>query len=194
MNEPQSEHEDQWGQIQHPDLNRVAFQRADQEVNPFPAEACKMLGPGEKGSVPENWDVKIETVSDFDLMQAGIGDRNNGFWGNSHEGNGQTHVVAFDVPDAPLTSIAALQHCQTGANGWDVSYAIGNSLPHPRVPLDQLYEQAGTATSYKTTYYDMSYLANQGLWDSYYFSGIQIPDGSSGMMQSVENVMTPFGL
>lgn len=150
------------------------------------------MGPGEKGSLPDNWDVRMETVSDFDLMQAGIGDRNNGFWGNSHEGDGQTHVVAFDVPDAPIANIAALQHCQTGPNGWDVSYAIGNSLPHPRVPLDELYQQVSSGTAYRTTFYDMSYLANQGLWDSYYFSGVHLSGNGSGPLQEAETIMRDF--
>ncbi|BDS08543.1 hypothetical protein NT6N_35830 [Oceaniferula spumae] len=147
------------------------------------------MGPGEKGSVPGNWDVTAATVSDFDLMQAGIGDRNNGFWGSSHEGNGETHVVAFEVPDAPLTNLAALQHCQTGSNGWDVSYAIGNSLPHPSVPQTALVEQISTDSAYKTTLYDMSYLTNQGLWDSYYFSGIQLGDDPSDSGDTAEAVM-----
>ena len=151
------------------------------------------MGPGEKGSVPDNWDVIFRPVSDFDLMQAGIGVRNNGFWGNSHEGNGQTQVVAFDVPDAPLTGIAGFQHLQTGPNGWDVSYAIGNSFPHPAVPQDELFSQVGsTNPSYRTTFYDMSYLANQGLWDGYFFSGIQLPGGDSGDLAAAEKVMKAF--
>lgn len=151
------------------------------------------MGPSGKGSVPGNWDVKLNSVSDFDLMQAGIGGRNNGFWGSSHEGDGETHVVAFEIPDAPITNLAGLQHCQTGANGWDVSYAIGNSLPHPKVPLGDLFAQEGSSNpEYRTTYYDMSYLANQGLWDRYFFSGVHLGENASDELQVMEKTMTDY--
>lgn len=149
------------------------------------------MGSSAKGSVPGNWNVNIEAVSDFDLMQAGVGPRNNGFWGSSHNGDGHTQVVAFELPDAPLTNIAGLQHCQTGSNGWDASYAIGNSLPHPMVSLDRVHnQQPSTSGNYTTTYYDMSYLANHGLWDQYYFSGALLNEQSGDMMGSLESMMS----
>lgn len=149
------------------------------------------MGPSAKGSVPGNWNVNVEAVSDFDLMQAGVGPRNNGFWGSSHNGDGHTQVIAFEIPDAPLTNISGLQHCQTGSNGWDASYAIGNSLPHPMVSLDRVYDQEpSTRGNFTTTYYDMSFLANQGLWDQYYFSGALLSTESGDILGSLESMMS----
>ncbi|MFC4991598.1 hypothetical protein [Rubritalea tangerina] len=153
------------------------------------------MGKGIQGDAPSNWEVNLALVSDFDLLQVGVGSRNNGFWGESHDGSGQTHVVAFEVPDAPLTNIAGLQHVQAGANAWDVSYAIGSSFPHPQVPKNRLIRQESTQSpeGYKATYYDMSYLANEGLWDRYFFTGMNFGgDEPTQPLEAAEGLMKQF--
>ena len=63
--------------------------------------------------------------------------------------------------------------------GYKPSYAIGNSLADPRIPLDALYanlsENIWTATEARLDagyHYDHSYLLNEALWDSYFLSTV----------------------
>jgi hypothetical protein len=63
--------------------------------------------------------------------------------------------------------------------GFKPSYAIGNSLADPRIPLDALYanlsDNVWTATEARLDagyHYDHSYLLNEALWDSYFLSTV----------------------
>ena len=63
--------------------------------------------------------------------------------------------------------------------GHKPSYAIGNSLADPRIPLDAPYtnlsENIWTATESRLDagyHYDHSYLLNEALWDSYFLSTV----------------------
>ncbi|MBU61533.1 MAG: hypothetical protein CMI26_03405 [Opitutae bacterium] len=63
--------------------------------------------------------------------------------------------------------------------GYKPSYAIGNSLADPRIPLDALYSNLSdniwTATETRLDagyHYDHSYLLNEALWDSYFLSTV----------------------
>jgi hypothetical protein len=63
--------------------------------------------------------------------------------------------------------------------GHKPSYAIGNSLADPRIPLNALYtnlsENIWTATESRLDagyHYDHSYLLNEALWDSYFLSTV----------------------
>jgi hypothetical protein len=63
--------------------------------------------------------------------------------------------------------------------GYKPSYAIGNSLADPRIPLDAPYtnlsENIWAATEARLDagyHYDHSYLLNEALWDSYFLSTV----------------------
>lgn len=157
----------------------------------------KASGPSSKGSVPANWDVTINSISDYDEVQLGFGggDRNNGFWGNSHEGDGQTHIVYFEIPDAPISSIAGLQHVQTGPATWDAPYAIGGSFAPKMLNQNEVVKSKTELTGFENVYYDSSYLLNDSLWDRYYFTGLTL-DGTGinagNSLKTAEKVMTQF--
>lgn len=149
-------------------------------------------------AVPSNWDFSITSISDYDEVQLGVGaggDRNNGFWGSSHEGDGQTHIVYFEVPDAPLASLASFQHLQTGAAAQDQPYAIGGSYVPKSLNPSEVLKQNATGGGHKNATYDMSYLSNDGLWDRYYFTGLTL-DGANidenNSLQAAEMVMKQF--
>lgn len=110
--------------------------------------------------------------------------------------------VLFDLPrsDLPLFSLAQLQHAsltadsETGNNAVEGSqehinhrfggvyqqpgYAVANSYSHPFLPRANVkytttLKGLGIAETIKqTTFFDISYLLNTALWDSYYFSSI----------------------
>ncbi len=104
-------------------------------------------------------------------------------WGHSHFAPRRT--VLFSPP-AELVSLAQLQHADlTGDDiyasvGHQPGNALGNSYATPFVPrtktvhprMDFTITGFNSATSRMTNYYDMSYLLNAALWDTYFFSTI----------------------
>ncbi|HEY1120839.1 MAG TPA: hypothetical protein VGE67_04530, partial [Haloferula sp.] len=105
-------------------------------------------------------------------------------WGRSPFDSRQTILFS---PPKELVSIAQLQHADLTADDYYVSVAhqpgnaVGNSYATPFVyrkssiqPNRPDFFITGTsnATTTNTTYYDISYLLNTALWDTYYFSSI----------------------
>jgi Tfp pilus assembly protein PilX len=107
-------------------------------------------------------------------------------WGRSSSGSKET--ILFSVP-SQLASIAQLQHADLTGDDFTASIAhqpgnaVGNSYATPFVKRGLTnqgrtdYELIGapnnTGTNKtQTNYYDISYLLNASLWDSYFFSTI----------------------
>ncbi len=108
------------------------------------------------------------------------------FGGGMDAANGTSFVTTHSVPREPLFSLAGFQY--SFANGFDIqkpkygyatlnsrepmlpqiAHAIGNSYASPMIP--------STSTESKLSggrpLADHSYLANQGLWDDWFLSGI----------------------
>ncbi len=109
-------------------------------------------------------------------------------WGRSAFDTRQT--VLFSPPKT-LVSLAQLQHADLTADDVYVSVghqpgnAVGNSYATPFVPRantvrtrsDFTITSTSAATSATTNYYDISYLLNAALWDTYFFS--TIPGGGN---------------
>ncbi|WOO43397.1 hypothetical protein [Rubellicoccus peritrichatus] len=106
----------------------------------------------------------------------------------------------FDLPTGPeyFQSIASLQHANlsipeppsdkflplwsfnAGDNEYNTSlaypaYPIGNSLAPLHLPLNALERHSWSGEPVDFTFYDMSYLLNDYLWDGYFFSGYNQP-------------------
>ncbi len=114
---------------------------------------------------------------------------NNGYWGpnNSGDGNvGLTHIPLFDIPRAPMTSLASFQHVPVSVMADEPSFVVGNSaasifvgysplslqkLRGNNVDLSGSNNRPGRS-DWTMTRVDWSYLLNQVLFDSYFFSGI----------------------
>lgn len=102
-------------------------------------------------------------------------------WGNRSTGVdpiGQ-RIVLFDVPSQPLVSLGQFMHMQplymfnTGpytSLGFG-SMFVGGSLPSPEVPLTQTAIDSGSSTEVRLAM-DHSFLANQALFDSFFFSTV----------------------
>lgn len=143
--------------------------------------------------------------------------RNAYYGGGYGPSTGQTHVVALDLPSAPLTGIAAfagarIDHARaqkiqpnvdvanvTGAPNYPMfnlkhlshqgaafGPGISNSYSHPMIGGDKVYQRVNIgrdaghsignnmSTNMNTfdDYWDHLFLANEGLWDSWFCSGL----------------------
>lgn len=124
-------------------------------------------------------------------------------WGYSSK-TGPGKAILYDVPDR-LVSLAQLQHADlTGDDisisiGHQPAYAVGNSYATPFVKRSLTsqsrydYELIGTNNRSGTNnaqrkYYDLSYLLNTSLWDSYFFSSIS----GSGSSKTPDNPTLVF--
>ncbi|MGC4017657.1 MAG: hypothetical protein QM755_24540 [Luteolibacter sp.] len=145
---------------------------------------------------------KLEKMESFqsDLLQCSLpGDangENHGYIGSGRlPMDGRTHMTALSIPSMPPMSVANLRHASVGDGGaclratlWapqNVSctpapsytdLAVGNAYAHPRIAAGST-----TATSSGSTLYDHSFLANEALWDSWFFSSLasRTADGST---------------
>ncbi|MDP0491853.1 MAG: hypothetical protein Q7Q71_12465 [Verrucomicrobiota bacterium JB023] len=100
-------------------------------------------------------------------------DNNRGYFGPGQGAQyGLTASPMFVIPTAPMVSLGQFQAANIAASIRPpfFNYPIGNSFAHPLLPY-------GTAVD--GTFVDHSYLLNQRLWDSYYFSGITQGTGVS---------------
>lgn len=113
--------------------------------------------------------------------------RFTGFSGGSASSSfgGVDRVVLFDVPRSPLISLGALQHANIGRYTIDPTYIIGNSFPPARLKdLDKIYSSGYLRSDIDI--WDLSYLINQQLWDSYYFSTIPTTITQSNINNLIE--------
>lgn len=110
----------------------------------------------------------------------------NRFWGTgcTIADGGQQNLMLYDIPRAPILSLASLQHANVSRQGVSSAFAIGNSHASPYVPSDKAWWRSSTVPGYpnNTNFWimDNSYLFNQDLFDSYYFSGVNPGSSSTG--------------
>ena len=100
------------------------------------------------------------------------------FWGTGKDtqDGGVQFLTLWDIPRKPITSLASLQHANVGRLSTDPAYIIGNSYASPYVSQASLARNSDPSTNFWT--FDNSYLFNEALFDSYFFSGVN--PGSNG--------------
>ena len=105
-------------------------------------------------------------------------DGTKAFYGPSHSAfSGKTNLAFFEVPRSPTLSLGSLQHCDLTASAFGCASQIGNSWVSPYLDAASVSHSATKAAdgitpiSPKLDFYDVSYLANEALFDSCYFSG-----------------------
>jgi hypothetical protein len=88
-------------------------------------------------------------------------------WGDGSAGR----VVLFDIPRTPPVSLGAFQHAHVGRYIGDPTYVIGNSFVPARLRLPEHPYHAGFIDG-NFDVWDLSWIFNQQLWDSYFLSGL----------------------
>jgi len=131
---------------------------------------------------------------------------------------GGSHVYPlFDIPykDVPLFSLASLQHVQLTPFIWHPSYAIGNSFAPPYDDLgvtaqswdderaewsDKLNQLSPGTNNFvhqlpmmkeNTLVYDLSYEANNAIWDRFFFSSLPRSKSANGWSGSEWDMEIP---
>ncbi|MGE9268342.1 MAG: hypothetical protein ACQKBY_09615 [Verrucomicrobiales bacterium] len=108
-------------------------------------------------------------------------------------GGGQTHVVVYDVPRAPLQSIGQFQHAELGRYSFDPGFVLGNSYASLRIPTDQTVAPNFMGYGDGFDMVDISYEVNERVWDGYYFSTLagDYYDGPFDLADFVEGGRLP---
>ncbi|MCP5534312.1 MAG: hypothetical protein H7A49_11905 [Akkermansiaceae bacterium] len=105
-------------------------------------------------------------------------DGRRAYYGASNSsGNGRTQLAFFEVPRQPVLSIAGLQHADITSSAFGPSNQIGNSWASPYLQRNKAAELQRTTTTGEMIrprglpVVDSSLLANEALWDEFFFSG-----------------------
>jgi type II secretory pathway pseudopilin PulG len=100
------------------------------------------------------------------------------FYGPSQSAaTGRSNLAFFEVPRTPTLSLGALQHCDITATPFTCASQIGNSWASPYLSASSVSKLVTSTPSGEAIspgglgVYDYSYLANEALFDRYYFSG-----------------------
>ena len=93
------------------------------------------------------------------------------YFSGTNRGTGAIQYVSQSLPSAPIVNLADLRHANLASSGHLplVQSTVGESLASPVVAGDQV--RGPSTFGYEVL--DHSWLANQTLWDGYFFSGIR---------------------
>lgn len=143
------------------------------------------LRPAELDVLP--FEVQINPLNSFKTPLLEVSSNGNGYFGGgTNAQDGTPFVTTHSVPREPIISLAAMQHAF--ANGFTTlspqsGYAVINGrqpfLPQISHPIGNSFAPSVIAAnrtdgmlSGNRPLADHSYLANQALWDDWFFSGI----------------------
>ena len=161
-------------------LQATRIRKPIASYNPPPYFAESNDNAAQLAAKPPGGDTGTAFTRDFGLVAR---------WGRSSKSGSSEKTILFSVP-SQYSSLAQLQHADItgddiGASiGHQPGNAVGNSYASPFVKrgltteLRASYElkgspdKSGTNPIYPTSYYDLSYLLNTALWDSYFFSSV----------------------
>lgn len=127
------------------------------------------------GNALDSYDMRFEEVQDFNTFP-GVEIEpvtNRGYYGASSTTNrGVSNVPMFRVPLLPASSLGDLipANLVASANLPRVTHAFGNSRAHPLIPSGAVNRSPITGGAGQLL--DHSYLLNDALWDSTYFSTV----------------------
>ncbi|HEY1122030.1 MAG TPA: hypothetical protein VGE67_10535, partial [Haloferula sp.] len=99
------------------------------------------------------------------------------FFGGHGANRGTTGATIYEIPQAPLQSIAQMRHANAAsiASAPYVTYSVGESRAHPAIPVGSTRFAADTSR----ILLDHSWLANDALWDKYWFSTLATLQGTA---------------
>jgi hypothetical protein len=132
------------------------------------------------GLTHQSYDLRFIPMTSFTDFPDGIAidpGSNRGYFGPSDSAaEGSSFVNMLHVPLAPAASLGDFvpANLASGSLLPRVVHPFGNSRAHPLIPSNQITNSSGG------TMLDHSYLLNDGLWDTYYFSSFTAYGGVNG--------------
>jgi hypothetical protein len=140
-------------------------------VNPYLSAAQFQTGPHYES-------LMMEGASLAGLTMETTGDGKKAFYGASHSSaRGRTNLAFFEIPRSPTLSLGSFQHCDIASTAFSPASQIANSWASPYVPSNSVSRRVTTGPDGETIgpsglgVFDISYLANEALFDSCYLSG-----------------------
>ncbi|GAA5484670.1 hypothetical protein [Haloferula sargassicola] len=105
------------------------------------------------------------------------------FFGGNGSLYGSPRATFYEVPRAPLQSLAQFRHANLANSGVHpfMTYTVGESWAHPEIPTDQL---RSNQTSSGVGALDHTYLCNTALWDHFFLSTMCDYDGDAFSSES----------
>jgi len=99
------------------------------------------------------------------------------FFGGHGANRGTTGATIYEIPQAPLQSIAQMRHANAAsiASSPYFTYSVGESRAHPAIPVTSAKFSPDTSR----VMLDHSWLANDSLWDRYWFSTLATLQGTA---------------
>ena len=124
-------------------------------------------------------------------------DSDKATWGSNNGRFGEKHSVILEIPSAPLQSIGQLQHASLNPSPYYPALSVGHSFRSPylssaALTSESVYDNTNVVGQ-EFVWYDQSYLLNEAIWDSYFFSSIAPrPTDVSYSAVSPASAMDPF--
>ena len=114
----------------------------------------------------------LRTTPSFDDAIQTSFDGRKSFWGPSHSSSGKSQLPFFEIPRQPLLSLAAFQHADLSSSTFAPANQFGNSWASAYLGRNKAgFLKPGASQLPEVPIYDSSYLTNEALWDSCFFSG-----------------------
>ncbi|MCB1133723.1 MAG: hypothetical protein KDN05_21570, partial [Verrucomicrobiae bacterium] len=134
-------------------------------------------------AVAPHFQSTLRSTPSFDTAIQTTFDGRDSFWGASHSSSGRSHLPFFEIPRSPLLSLAAFQHADLSSSTFAPAHQFGNSWASAYLAGDQVaYVKPGASQLPTVPIYDSCFLANEALWDGFFFSGAapRLQPASSG--------------
>lgn len=148
----------------------------------FQMATCDFTSSATQGASPLEFALVPVTSGGLVIESGGVADSKGTalqafFFGGHGSNAGTNNATFFEIPMAPLQSIAQLRHANAGslASVPYVTYTVGESRAHPAIPSAAVMYQADASRNQL----DHSWLANDQLWDRYWFSTLSTLQGSA---------------
>ncbi|MGJ8642496.1 MAG: hypothetical protein ACSHX9_03735 [Luteolibacter sp.] len=125
-------------------------------MNPFVTKSSFKTG--------SQYQMRMRAVNSFSgVLQTDISGRRSFYGASDGALLGRTNLSFFEIPQAPLLSLAALQHADFSPSPFSPANQFGNSWASGYVPRDEVQDGESEV--------DHCYLVNEALWDGFFFSG-----------------------
>lgn len=129
-------------------------------------------------------------VGSFEIVDPGSDISNAYYFSGSTAGTGFPYLPVYSIPTDPIINIADLRHANLASSGHipTPAYTVGESYASPMLaPEEVIFED----DELDYTLADHAWLANNSLWDTYYFSGIRNNSEFTSFHQSSANPVFP---